>query len=1397
MPEPQPTTGADRNLLFGVLCLQADIIDEAQFAEACTTWSRKRDMPLADVLRDRGWLTDAERSHIDFLLQRKLQKHGGDARRSLGAVADSGVRDVLRSLDDDGVRRTLSQLAPAPGYVLVTTMDQVLGRRSRYTLTRVYAEGGLGRVYVAYDPDVNREVALKELLPQRAANPEAWGRFFREAQLTGQLEHPNIVPVYEIGRREEDGQPFYTMRLVRGQTLREAISAYHRRRADEHRDDPIERLRLLRAFETVCQAVSYAHARGVVHRDLKPENVMLGDFGQVILLDWGLAKLLDRAEEDGDVRGVSVNETAQTNATMAGRMLGTPAYAAPEQAEGRIDLIDARTDVYGLGAILFEILSGRPPHKADSTAEMLRHIVTEETPRARAFEPSVPRALDAICARAMAKARADRYGCAADLARDVQSFLADEPVTAYREPPLTRMGRWARRHRSLVGTGAALTAAAVLFLTVLAVLLEGARERTDQARAQAEANFRLAESERQRAEDNFRKARVAVDDYFTRVSENRLLGMPHLEPLRQQLLEQARTYYQGFAAEAGSDPKVLQDNATAVFRVATITNMIGSREESNAHYRKAIALYEPLVAGNPDRPDWAARLAICSSDYGVSLMETGQMEDARRSLDRGRSLLERATAEDPKQVTFRTKLAKVLVNIAVWNVRAGKVDKALAAYERGRKLQEDAVREGTDDEVRADLALTIMNIGSLRLDNGRPEASLVDYHETLKIQEDLVARHPNSIYYMRLLGAVHHNIGLVHRRMSRPHEALAHYQKAMHGRQRLLDLHPAVVDYQSDVGETLNNIGELQLHLHDQSAAHATLKQVAELIAGIARQDPSSAKVKNALSLARNNYGVVLHRMDRHTEALAEHQKALALREALAQSDPLVVQHRASIADSLLDIGNTQRELGLRDEARRAYDRCCRLYEELLPRQPTATNYRNNLAIAYANRALMDEDARRWEDALTAHSRALAIRDTLLQMCPDVPRYQADVAQSHMYVGRVLCRIDARRYRSLLAATLASAPLAPAAGPHSLLASVQVSPDDTDRHVSEAARNQFDDAVAILTRLVNDHPAAVEFQVDLGNTYSNLGYMYHDDKQHLEAFKWYKNARDTWQKIILSAPGDPHYREWLANAHYDYGVNLQDLRLALAAHSAHKLALEIREKLAKEFPDNMRHVRNLAESHNSIGIATLSLRRRPEALESFEKAHAGFKFVQERDPDGRADRDYDTARRLSDTARGLLNRGITFVEMGKPDDGLPLLRESLPIHEAAMAQRPDRFRYRDLVSKTYRQIAKGQRQQGKLADAAATEQERARLWATVPAEQAATASDLALCIPLVGKEGTPLTEAEQAERRRYADQAMELLRQACDAGFHDAEKLMNDANLEPLRTRDDFRELLARCAAKS
>jgi hypothetical protein len=283
---------ADRNLLFGILALQADIIDAQQFVTACSEWASRKATPLADILAQRGGLTPEDRALVDQLLEKRLKKHRGDARASLAAVATPGVRSVLESVADEDVRNSLVDLPPPDRPPLPLTVHDESVPRHRYRLSRVHARGGIGQVWLAHDEDLGRDVAIKELRPDRQDNPSAKARFLEEAKITGQLDHPGIVPVYELVQ-PQDGPPCYAMRFVGGRTLADAVKDYHRRR-QAGEAGPLDLRELLTAFVAICNAVGYAHSRGVLHRDLKPANVALGEFGEVLVIDWGLAKVVGK-----------------------------------------------------------------------------------------------------------------------------------------------------------------------------------------------------------------------------------------------------------------------------------------------------------------------------------------------------------------------------------------------------------------------------------------------------------------------------------------------------------------------------------------------------------------------------------------------------------------------------------------------------------------------------------------------------------------------------------------------------------------------------------------------------------------------------------------------------------------------------------------------------------------------------------------------------------------------------------------------------------------------------------------------------------------------------------------------------------------------------------------------
>ena len=294
---------ADLHLLFGLLALQTGLIDQAQLIVAFQAWTRDRGRPLAEHLVALGGLDPGDRAAVEAMAERHLKKFGGDAEKSLAAIpAGRSTREGLAALGDPQIGATLARVgsaSPSTELDADRTSTYGVGTASndgrRFRVLRPHARGGLGAVFVAIDEEVHREVALKQILDGHADDPDVRKRFLIEAEITGGLEHPGIVPVYGLGSYA-DGRPYYAMRFIRGDSLKQAIEEFHKDKA--LKKDPgrrsLELRKLLRRFTDVCNAIDYAHSRGVLHRDIKPGNIIVGKHGETLVVDWGLAKPLGR-----------------------------------------------------------------------------------------------------------------------------------------------------------------------------------------------------------------------------------------------------------------------------------------------------------------------------------------------------------------------------------------------------------------------------------------------------------------------------------------------------------------------------------------------------------------------------------------------------------------------------------------------------------------------------------------------------------------------------------------------------------------------------------------------------------------------------------------------------------------------------------------------------------------------------------------------------------------------------------------------------------------------------------------------------------------------------------------------------------------------------------------------
>jgi eukaryotic-like serine/threonine-protein kinase len=869
-----PNIDVDRNLLFAVIALQDDLINQTQFADVCAGWAVQIERPLAALLIERGWITKQDQQDVERKLERKLKKHRGDIHATLGAVAEIEARDVLQTINNPRLLQSVNGLPPARGHVLVETLIPPAVQRDslRYTLTRLHAEGGLGKIWVAHDTDLNRDVALKEIKATTSLSPESWRRFLKEAQITGQLEHPNIVPVYELARRKEDDQPFYTMRFVRGQTLRDAIADFHRRRAGK----PAERLELqrllLEPFVKVCQAVGYAHSRGVIHRDLKPENVVLGGHGEVVVLDWGLAKVIGQPDEDPqETAGPHVSVSSEAQAVTTQGQIGTPAYMAPEQVDAKHGLVDTRTDVYGLGAILFEILTGHAPAAGGTLGEVFSKIRAGNLPKARELEPKTPRPLEAICAKAMVHKRENRYPRAEDVAEDVRRWLVDEPVSVYHDPFPVRLMRFSRRHRTLVTSLAALLTATAIGLAVGIALIDQQRALTDKQRVIAEEQRKIAVANAAAALQNLRLAQNAADGLLGEVADVDLADIPQMEPVRKRLLEKARAGYRQFLAQRGDDPLVRWGSERSRVRLGDVQALLGQVPQAEGSYRHAIDELEKLTKEHPSNADFRRDLARALHGMGVVLKDVNRFQQADGTL---------------RQAV--------------------------------RLREEIAIGPDPSAEDRQSLADSQYQLGALLARRGAGRSEETAYRAALEVQQQLVVQYANRPEYRTTLARYRNNLAMLQNAAGRPEDA----EKTLLATLALLS--PSIVGTQALPGarwqfaRTSNNLGALLLGQRRDGAGQP-FAQAREILTKLTAEFPAITQYSQELASVAYNLGGMAQSSGRAGDAVASFQESARLLESLRHRFPETPAFRlklamtnVSLSESLAKTAPAEAETALR-----------------------------------------------------------------------------------------------------------------------------------------------------------------------------------------------------------------------------------------------------------------------------------------------------------------------------------------------------------------------------------------------------------------------------------------------------------------------------------------------------
>ena len=1155
-----------RDMLLVLVGLQTGVLDRDVFFKAFSEWDCVGGQSLVEELLARGTVTHAQLAVLEQHLGEHLRAREGVSESTLPTVAASGLTaegetlgahsDLAPTISDGG--QTVADYSSAIGHVQSWFSNGSANfPHGRYELIKSHAEGGIGVVSIARDRELNREVALKEIKPRYADDPTSQSRFLLEAEVTGGLEHPGIVPVYGLGV-DPHGRPYYAMRFIRGESLKDVILRFH---ADEAiKSDPtarsLELRKLLLRFLDVCNTIEYAHTRSVLHRDIKPANIMVGPHGETMVVDWGIAKATGRPDHPYPAAVVenrlSLKSATDATETLPGSTLGTPAFMSCEQAKGDISILGPASDVYSLGATLYNILTGKPPFQDGDVYSVLRKVQIGDFPPPRKLDRRVDPSLEAVCLKAMALAPADRYQSAKALAEDVERWMADETVSARTEPFPDRARRWMRRRRTAVTAAAATVLMGIAGLVVVLVV-------------QHNANRDLS-SAKDREHERFELAMDAIRTFHTGVSEDFLLKQKEFKSLHDNLLKKAKEFYQKLEDKLKdqSDVGSKQALGRALYELGELTSKVGGKPEAIASHQRALEIRRALAFG-PDAST-EARRDLGRSLTAIAVIErtvNGMQASAERDYEEALAILESLVREKPGDSSVASALARLERFYGLHLSATKRPETARTMYERSKSHWDGIVaRNPSDIEASSELAWCHHHLGDLEARATRTTEALMAYEEGRKIRRKIAEANPGLLPIRSELAASENTIGRLLSTNQRTDEALEAYRRGLAIRQELARANSGVTEFHQNVARSYHGFANLYAKLGKTEAAIESLRSALEIRRELVRGNPTVPLFEMDAAADLFDMAAKLYRIGRFDEAIEAFTECRAIEQKVVDKNTDNPEYLRSLALSHLAFGKILGDTATPAAAIESYGKARDLLKQLTETDRSNNQHPIELAMAYRALAELLGANGQPEAALVNDGLARSTLESLNTVDPSETRPKSGLAASDLETGSLFLR---------------------------------------------EGRN---DKAAELLQRATEHFGSLH-EKDLKNTEYRQSLAIAEDALSLlksrtgdsqAALKANENARKEWESLANGEPLLHENREGIARNRLALGECLEragDLKKAVAAYES---ARTVANDLARAYPKVRRFQIALAASEIRLGAALNAEGQREPAVVALNHA---------------------------------------------------------------------------------------------------------------------------------------------------------------------------------------------------